>query len=81
MEAGKPEKASGGPLAKVDEGRRAYLQKLAAGTAFVVPLVASFSTDGVRFNTAEAGIFGGNESGGLFAKIIQFLLKLFGRHP
>jgi len=58
--AGKNRVSGEGVLDKVDEGRRAYLRKLAAGAAFVVPLVASFSTEGLRFNTAEAG-YGGNQ--------------------
>jgi hypothetical protein len=49
------------PLEKVDEKRRSYLRKLAAGVAFVVPMVASFSTSGIKMNTAEAH-FGGNQS-------------------
>ncbi len=40
--------------------RRDFIRKLAAGTAFVAPLVASFSTKGLRFNEAEAQPGGGN---------------------
>jgi hypothetical protein len=40
--------------------RRDFIRKLAAGTAFVAPLVASFSTKGLRFNEAEALPAGGN---------------------
>ena len=64
-------------LEKIDEGRRAYLRKLAAGTAFVVPVVASFSTDGLRFNTAEAGTLGGNESGGPLGSLIKAIINWF----
>jgi hypothetical protein len=42
-------------LAKVGETRRTFIRTVAAGTAFVVPLVASFSTNGLRFNEAAAG--------------------------
>src|SRR3954452_10217706 len=51
-------------LDKVDEGRRASLRTIAAGTAFIVPLVASFSTDGLHFNMAEAGGLAGNQTVG-----------------
>ena len=40
--------------------RREFIRKLAAGTAFVAPLVASFSTTGLRFNEAEAQPRSGN---------------------
>jgi hypothetical protein len=42
-------------LANVGETRRTFIRTVAAGTAFVVPLVASFSTNGLRFNEAAAG--------------------------
>lgn len=68
----------GSALDKVPESRRSALRKIAAATAFVTPMVASFSTDGLRFNTAEAGI-GSNQpkEGGLIAKIVKFIVKLF----
>lgn len=40
--------------------RRDFIRKLAAGTAFAAPLVASFSTSGLRFNAAEASPRSGN---------------------
>jgi hypothetical protein len=64
-------------LEKIDEGRRAYLRKLAAGTAFVVPMVASFSTDGLRFNKAEAGTLGSNLSSGPLGSLIKAIINWF----
>jgi hypothetical protein len=69
----------GSALDNVAESRRSALRKIAAATAFVTPMVASFSTDGLRFNTAEAGIGSNQSNGGLIAKIIHFFLDLFGR--
>lgn len=77
MQTGK--RRDGSALEKVDESRRSALRKIAAATAFVTPMVASFSTDGLRFNTAEAGIGSNQSNDGPIAKIIQFLLNLFGR--
>jgi hypothetical protein len=72
-------------LDKVDEGRRAALRTIAAATAFVVPMVASFSTDGLRFNIAEAGNHGGNQTNGgkkdhFFRKWLKFFKKWFKHH-
>ena len=76
MENGK--RQDGSALENVAESRRGALRKIAAATAFVTPMVASFSTDGLRFNTAEAGI-GSNQpqKGGLLEKIVKFFVKLF----
>jgi hypothetical protein len=41
------------PLAKVDDGKRDFLKKMAIGTAYAVPVMTTFSLDGVR-NTALA---------------------------
>lgn len=41
--------------------RRDFIRRLAAGTAFVAPLVASFSTTGLHFNEAEAVPRAGNQ--------------------
>jgi len=38
----------------VDEGRREFVKKLVAGTAFAAPLLASFSMDGALVGEAEA---------------------------
>ncbi|CAN5905064.1 hypothetical protein BH20PSE1_BH20PSE1_22870 [soil metagenome] len=38
----------------VDETRRDFLRKVIVGTAFVTPLMASFSMDGLLINAAEA---------------------------
>jgi len=52
--------ANGGPqsadraLAAVDEAKRETLRKLILGAAFVVPVVASFSVDGL-VSSAHAG--------------------------
>lgn len=42
-------------LAAVDAGRRETLRKLILGAAFVVPIVASFSVDGLISTKANAG--------------------------
>jgi hypothetical protein len=66
-------------LEKIDQRRRGFIQKLAAGTAFAVPMVASFSTDGLSFNQAEAQVFNSNSTnrGGFLSKIIRFFLSFF----
>jgi hypothetical protein len=76
MENGKRQDRDNG-LGKVDHTRRAYLRKMAAGAAFAVPLVASFSTDGLHFNSAEA-LVGGNQTdgGGLLARLLRFIFRI-----
>jgi hypothetical protein len=66
-------------LEKIDEGRRTFIRRVAAGTAFAVPMVASFSTDGLHFNTAAATGFGSNQTSGFFGRLISFLARLFNR--
>jgi hypothetical protein len=41
-------------LKSVDPARRDFLRKIVAGTAFAVPLMASFSMEGLSVNAAEA---------------------------
>ena len=41
-------------LDRIDPEKRAFLKKLIAGTAFVVPTVASFSMDGLSLYEANA---------------------------
>lgn len=48
-------------VSEPDPSRRDLIRKIAAGTAFVAPLVASFSTAGLTFNAAEAQSAGGNQ--------------------
>lgn len=44
-------------LDSVDEGRRGFVKKLVAGTAFATPLLASFSMDGALIGEAKANYF------------------------
>jgi len=41
-------------LSSVDESRREFLKKVIGGTVFAVPLMASFSMDGLSLDAAEA---------------------------
>jgi len=41
-------------LSSVDEGRRDFVRKLIGGTVFAVPLIASFSMEGLSVDPAEA---------------------------
>jgi len=41
-------------LARVNPEKREFIRKLALGTAFAVPAVASFSMDGLTLNKANA---------------------------
>jgi len=41
-------------LSNVDEGRRDFLKKVITGTTFALPLMASFSMEGLSINPAEA---------------------------
>lgn len=41
-------------LAQLDEGKRDSLRSLITGTAFVVPMVATFSVSGLKINEANA---------------------------
>ena len=48
-------------LPEVDEGRRGFIRKIAVGTAFAAPVVASFDMTGLTFGTAaNAGPNGSN---------------------
>ncbi len=42
-------------LDKVDPAKRAFVRKVVRGTAFVAPVVASFSLDGLTVGDAQAG--------------------------
>jgi hypothetical protein len=42
-------------LEGVDEGRRASLKKILLGTAFAIPVIASFTMSGLGVNEAYAG--------------------------
>ena len=48
-------------MQKIDKERRKFAKALAAGAAFGVPFMASFSMDGLEFSAAEAGHRSGNE--------------------
>jgi hypothetical protein len=50
-------------LARVDATRRGVIKGMIAGTAFVVPLVASFSMNGLVPNQALALSHASNSSG------------------
>jgi hypothetical protein len=41
-------------LARIEPGRREFIRKVIAGTAFAVPLMASFSMEGLALDPAEA---------------------------
>ena len=41
-------------LSRVDEGKRDALRSLVAGTAFAIPMIASFSVSGLKVNEANA---------------------------
>ncbi len=67
---------------RVSADKRQFL-KLVLGsmTAYSVPLMTSFSTDGLQVSAAAAGTtFGGNQThGGFFGKILEFLARLFNK--
>ena len=46
------------PLAKVDDGKRDFLKKMAIGTAYAVPVMTTFSLDGVRNTALAQGNYG-----------------------
>jgi hypothetical protein len=46
------------PLAKVDDGKRDFLKKMAIGTAYAVPVMTTFSLDGVRNTALAQGTYG-----------------------
>jgi hypothetical protein len=46
-------------LEKIDADKRATLKKLILGTAFVVPLIASFPIDGLTIDRALAQVHNG----------------------
>ena len=41
-------------LERVDPDKRDFIRKVATGTAFAVPAIASFSMDGLTLNRANA---------------------------
>lgn len=47
-------------LSRVDEGKRDAMRSLVAGTAFAVPMIASFSMSGLKVN--EANAYTGNQT-------------------
>lgn len=49
-------------LDSVDESKRSSLRKLILGSAFAVPIIASFTMSGL--GTAEAGTHTSNQTGG-----------------
>jgi len=72
------QKSDGPPaLEKLDEGRRRFIKKVAAGSAFAIPMIASFSTDGLSFNKAEAAIGFPNQRLGLLERILRLLGSIF----
>jgi hypothetical protein len=44
-------------LVKVDEEKRSFLKKLALGTAYAVPVIATFSLDGVRSKARAQAVY------------------------
>lgn len=76
--------ASDRVLEQVDESRRAFIRKIAIGTAFVIPMVVSFSTDGLSEALSKPGMKGGNATDRpkvkeLFHHILKLLKHLFGK--
>jgi len=67
-------------LNSVPSSRRDFVKKLAVGTAFVVPLMASFSMDALPGSVANACSYAyPNQTGGGFWSFIKaFLNWLFG---
>ena len=45
------------PLAKVDDGKRDFLKKMAIGTAYAVPVMTTFSLDGVKNSALAEGTY------------------------
>jgi hypothetical protein len=50
------------PLDKIDEAKRETLKRIALGTAYAAPVVASFAIDGLTINPAAAQIIVGNST-------------------
>jgi hypothetical protein len=48
-------------LEKVDESKRSTLKKLILGSAFAVPVIASFTMSGLGVNQAHAGVTNGTK--------------------
>ena len=48
----------------LDDGRRAFLKKMAVGTAFTVPVVSSFTMAGIQAVYAQTPTASGQVSGG-----------------
>jgi hypothetical protein len=66
-------------LKSIPESRRDFLKKVIAGTTFVVPLIASFSMDGLSIDTPEADAFCPNQAiEGPLSPPLVFLAKLQG---
>ncbi|QCK87803.1 hypothetical protein E8L99_19610 [Phreatobacter aquaticus] len=45
---------------EIDSAKRATLDRLAKGTAFVAPIVASFAMDGLNISKAQAQVANGS---------------------
>jgi hypothetical protein len=64
-------------LEKIAVSRRGFVKSLTIGTAFAIPMIASYSMDGLRVNVANAG-FGSdtvNQGGGGLFGFIRFLIR------
>ena len=66
-------------LQKIAVSRRGFVKSLTIGTAFAIPMIASYSMDGLRLNVANAG-FGSDTvnqgGGGLFGFIRHLIHKI-----
>ncbi len=58
-------------LDRVDAGRRAFLKKLAIGSAFTVPAVSSFTMTGIKAVYAQTPAVSGQVSGGAVTTTTQ----------
>ena len=47
-------------IERIDQAKRSSIRKMVLGTAFVVPVVASFSMSGLAVNEAHASSYGPN---------------------
>jgi hypothetical protein len=45
-------------LSKVDETRRSFLKKAAIGSAYAIPVMTTFSLDGIRSKARAQGVYG-----------------------
>ena len=69
-------------LKSVPESRRDFLKKMIAGTTFVVPLMASFSMDGLSMDIPEADALCPNQAiEGPLSPPLVFLANLQGGKP